>query len=405
MKKIPLLCLSVCASLTLFSQKRLILEEREALSYSNPGIPFQVDSIVYHYAVGMGILTENQPKLTAERGDNYYKYSYYSPELDFTTKEKYTGTPSSLLNLSGTGTKTYNSSNQLIEALENAYRNVYTYDSNGNLLQDEEHSFDGTNWQFEERRQFSYDAQNRKIEEKTYFDFGQGIVLHFHDSLWYDGNSNNCSAIKYSSPNLEIKVLTTFSGDTPLSFNWYSDGTFTLTGNYYSSNNQIDSLILRGVNSSGVPNSNPSFSRYYEYNASGKLINDSLYNHFYNSISLDKYVYDNDNYLTELRKYRTNPVNASDIFNERNFKFTYEDLAGIEENSVYFTCYPNPAQNELLVNTTDEIISIAVYDMEGKILLNQNLINKVDISPIPSGCYRVMVTTNTGSAEKCFIKQ
>lgn len=405
MKKIPLLCLSVCVSMSLYSQKRLMLEEREALDFSNPGIPFQVDSIVYDYVPGMGTLMENQPQLTVERGDGYYNYLYTLPELDYTTREKYTGNGSSPLNLSGTGVKTYNASYQLIESTENAYRNLYTYDpNNGNLLQDEKQSFDGTNWQFEGRWQYSYDAQNRKVEGKTYFDFGQGIVLQFHDSLWYDGNSTNCSAVKFDSPNLEIKVFTTFSGDTPLSFDRYSDGVFTLTGDYYSSNNQIDSVILRGVNSSGIPNTNPSFSRYYAYNSAGKLISDSLYNHFYSTVALDKYVYDADNYLTEHRKYRTNPINGTEIFNEKNYKFTYDNVAGIAENSVYFTYYPNPTQNELVINTTDEIRIIAVYDMQGKIVLKQHFLNKVDVSHIPSGCYRVMVTTNAGSAETSFMK-
>jgi len=403
MKKIPLICLSLGISLTLFSQKRLILEEGEFIDYSNQSAPYLVDSIVFQYTPGWGTLTENEPKLRAERGENHYKYSYLSPELNFTTKNRYKGPPNSTLILSGTGTKTYNSSYQLTEFEENTYRENYTYDPNGNVLEIEREELDGANWEFDSRLEFSYDAQNRVIEKKTYFNFGQGIVLQFHDSLWYDGNSNNCSAIKYWSPNLVIKVITTFSGDTPLSFNKYSNGTFSSTGTYYSSNGHIDSLIIHGVNSSGIPSSSPSFSEYYTYNASGKLTSDSLYNHFYNSILLEKYSYDNDNFLTDFKKYRTNPMNSSQIFNERNYKFTYENVAGVEESSIYFTCYPNPAQNELFVSTTDEIKYITVYDMEGKILLNQNS-NKVDISHIPSGCYKLVVTTNAGIAEQSFIK-
>lgn len=404
MKKTPLFCLIVFTAFTSFSQKRIVKEIDEVYDYLNTSSPYYLDSFLYNYNTGMGSMSAFSPKFEASRGDSFYKYGFPVPDVQYASKDRFTSTQGAPFVVAGTSTKTYDSSANITELLENNYKSTYTYNANNGLVEEVERLyFNGSTWDFDQRINYSYDSQNRVVEKKTYFDFGQGIELWFHDSLFYTGNSMYCSTIKYLNPNINIKVVTNFINDVPQSYNTYTNGNWSSSGTYFTTNGKVDSIVTYPVYG-GNQSANPQFAYYYDYNAAGKLTKDSMYNFNYNSILLNKYTYDADNYLIAIHNWRTNPINDTEIFNEKNIYYTYEDYLGITENTIEFACYPNPVQNELIVKTSEPIVSIAIYDLAGKIHLTQSGQQNIDVAKLPAGSYTVVVTTKSGTGANHFVK-
>jgi transforming growth factor-beta-induced protein len=86
-------------------------------------------------------------------------------------------------------------------------------------------------------------------------------------------------------------------------------------------------------------------------------------------------------------------------------KVLLESFLGIHENqTLSFSVYPNPAQNEIQVAGVDGIISVA--DMSGKILITKELNNNaIDISTLSAGSYIISVVNNGKSGKQLLIKQ
>jgi transforming growth factor-beta-induced protein len=86
-------------------------------------------------------------------------------------------------------------------------------------------------------------------------------------------------------------------------------------------------------------------------------------------------------------------------------KVLLDTFLGIHENeTLTFSVYPNPAQNEIQVTGVDGIISVA--DMSGKILITKELNNNaIDISTLSAGSYIVSVANNGKSGKQLLIKQ
>ncbi|KOS07270.1 cadherin [Flavobacterium akiainvivens] len=82
------------------------------------------------------------------------------------------------------------------------------------------------------------------------------------------------------------------------------------------------------------------------------------------------------------------------------YKIT-DSTAGLENvTNAVFSLYPNPAKNQVTVNLNAESATLAVYDLGGKILMQQelhNAENSVDTAALQQGIYFVQVSHNGGS--------
>ena len=68
--------------------------------------------------------------------------------------------------------------------------------------------------------------------------------------------------------------------------------------------------------------------------------------------------------------------------------------------------YPNPAQNMIYFSGVYTSFNMAVYDIQGNMVLQQPVMNnQLDISTIPSGLYFVSIQTKTGVVVRKFLKQ
>jgi hypothetical protein len=73
-----------------------------------------------------------------------------------------------------------------------------------------------------------------------------------------------------------------------------------------------------------------------------------------------------------------------------------EGSLGIEENNPNNTIllFPNPAQNIITFN--QEVKTVSVYTLDGKLLNAQLINNQIDLSSFKPGIYLVRGTTNNG---------
>ncbi|WP_180904109.1 T9SS type A sorting domain-containing protein, partial [Flavobacterium chungangense] len=79
------------------------------------------------------------------------------------------------------------------------------------------------------------------------------------------------------------------------------------------------------------------------------------------------------------------------------------------EFSNYFTLYPNPANNVLNINATQniEIQSLAIYDILGQLVIavpNAKSVSNIDVSKLRTGTYFIKVKSDKGSSGMKFIK-
>lgn len=84
-------------------------------------------------------------------------------------------------------------------------------------------------------------------------------------------------------------------------------------------------------------------------------------------------------------------------------------LAGIEEESLNFSIYPNPVSNELVIDGTENVNSIQVIDVKGSVvyskLINEENQLKIDVSLFAPGTYQIVFTTDTHTSLKTFVKK
>jgi hypothetical protein len=84
-------------------------------------------------------------------------------------------------------------------------------------------------------------------------------------------------------------------------------------------------------------------------------------------------------------------------------------FAGIEEESLNFSIYPNPVSNELVIDGTENVNTIQVIDSKGSVvylkIINEENQLKVDVSSFAPGTYQVVFSTNTQTSVKTFVKK
>lgn len=143
-------------------------------------------------------------------------------------------------------------------------------------------------------------------------------------------------------------------------------------------------------------------SPYFSTNGFGQTMNIVLPDGTTNSFSLtadSKIYFENDNLL----------------FNENNFlipidqirKITFSNSSGVNnvsENGKNFFISPNPVKDEIsLKNVPNEICSVKIYNLTGKLMYSSNLNPSsaiINISNFPKGIYLVKVNNSTAKLIK-----
>lgn len=88
-----------------------------------------------------------------------------------------------------------------------------------------------------------------------------------------------------------------------------------------------------------------------------------------------------------------------------NIRVEKESIAGLTVNkTIDFKIYPNPVENVLNIETNEKIIQLAIYDLNGKVVLQSNQ-NNVDVSFLQAGFYTIKISTEKGTGFQKLIKR
>ena len=86
-----------------------------------------------------------------------------------------------------------------------------------------------------------------------------------------------------------------------------------------------------------------------------------------------------------------------------------ENTAGLAENKLDVSIFPNPASDILNINTTLEVSSVNVYGLDGKVVLAENVSGfntQINVTELTSGAYIIEAVGTNGSAVRTnFIKK
>ena len=71
----------------------------------------------------------------------------------------------------------------------------------------------------------------------------------------------------------------------------------------------------------------------------------------------------------------------------------------MEQDVQSVTIYPNPAQGQFNINTTETVKTVNVYDLAGRLVMAESNLsgNQVDIHNLAQGIYKVVIETANGS--------
>ncbi len=143
--------------------------------------------------------------------------------------------------------------------------------------------------------------------------------------------------------------------------------------------------------------------------------NDSIYQEFFGNpmwVGIDlptAYIYEwiAAGEKEPVLRIETSEVGGSEVVRKVEYRDNYDPLlAGIEENTlVALEVYPNPANNEILVNQPIEGANFVIIDGSGRTVLSGVLSDKaIHIESLESGAYLMIVSSEQGWTKASFVK-
>tara|TARA_B100002051_G_C16390332_1_gene464868 strand:- start:19 stop:639 length:621 start_codon:yes stop_codon:yes gene_type:complete len=176
-----------------------------------------------------------------------------------------------------------------------------------------------------------------------------------------------------------------------------------------SQNPNLASLIFRGNQISNYDGSNNPALQIIDC-SDNALVNLNLKNGFNTNIQR-MFAYDNPN-LTCIQVDDENYSNAQICNLASNLGWCKDETASYSEDcqlttkdftTTDFKLFPNPAQNVLNIQSQEQIDSVRIFTLEGRLLL-QTANPSIDISQLKAGLYLVQIMAQGQTATKKFLK-
>jgi hypothetical protein len=76
----------------------------------------------------------------------------------------------------------------------------------------------------------------------------------------------------------------------------------------------------------------------------------------------------------------------------------FTSIPQIEKPKPLVTVFPNPGDNQFLIQTELARFNMQLYDLQGQLLLTQQNCKEVNTEKLPSGCYLYRIIAETGEA-------
>jgi hypothetical protein len=120
-------------------------------------------------------------------------------------------------------------------------------------------------------------------------------------------------------------------------------------------------------------------------------------------VDVDDLIYSNTNWTSNNNHFNIDPHTS---FSTDCATIPCSTVGISEFNLSSFSLYPNPATNQLSIDTELVINNLSIVDLTGKTITTTNQPTKlVDVSNLPSGIYFINVTTDENTITKKFVKQ
>ncbi|HLV41153.1 MAG TPA: T9SS type A sorting domain-containing protein [Brumimicrobium sp.] len=330
---------------------------------------------------------------------------------------------------------TYNSDSQIIEVLEqnwtnsvpeNRYNTLCTYDGDGNNVENLSKEWDNVNnvWvnlykdvftfnfegQIDQFKEQTWDGSNWENVNRETRDFTNGFTMIAEK--WMGTQWEN---------NIQIKITYTNSGNPLIatinewvSGSWAPSKRFTHS---YDGEENLASLIEEEGDGWGWKYD----KRYtYTYNSDGSL-NDALLEHYDDTASgfvkqkKAVHVFNSNgtsSTVTEEKWDGSGWVEDADENIKYVFYYEENDVTGIKEqlNAKEFNLFPNPAADQLHIRFSDSksITNLAITDLNGRVVYHtQNSFNTnevtIPVNNLKNGMYFLNVTSDGQKVAKRFV--
>ncbi len=173
----------------------------------------------------------------------------------------------------------------------------------------------------------------------------------------------------------------------------------------YNTQSSLDSLVYQRYHSSSSSWESRSIL-VYDYDTNGDTASIQYFLFYANQWGLMhyyEYVY-NGNQLDTIRNYQDIPSSPNEALARTIFEYGNVGLNEID-NKLDIKAYPNPASENILIESSEIMQRIELYDMQGKMLyaVNNQAALLMDVSAYPSGIYILQIKTDRGLQHKKII--
>ncbi len=79
--------------------------------------------------------------------------------------------------------------------------------------------------------------------------------------------------------------------------------------------------------------------------------------------------------------------------------------SSIEENLDELSIYPNPADNLLNIQSSTQIQSVEILNIQGQLIIKEGNVNQINVSSLTNGVYMIRIATNNGVKVQKFVKE
>lgn len=285
-------------------------------------------------------------------------------------------------------------------------KNLFTYDSNGNITLEISYDWDEntSTWVDYSKVEYAYDSNGNQILE-AYFDWDTNTntwVGSYRHEYTYDANGNN-TFIKY--------------------YNWEAGSWAYFSKqeiSYDTNGNEILAITYGWSSETSTWNNNEKLEYTYDTNGDRtlRIQSNALYSESWGLTSKSEYAYDANRNLSLEAHYEWDSEGNSGWFGggedwttKTEYIYSLHQLTAINniEFETELCIFPNPTSEYINVeNKNEEITSIAIYTMQGRIVLKQtgNSRNaQINVSSLAKGSYIVLVNSKTQTMKHKFVKK
>ena len=274
---------------------------------------------------------------------------------------------------------------------KNMNKIFYEYDGNGNNTIIDIRSWNdaSSNWVLDNRYTYTYDANNNKI-------LGLGEV--YNSGVW---NSFYKMEYSYNISNKLIQELH-YNWNTILNV-WDASEKYVYVRDANGNESEVEMFSWDNTTMQFVPNNKNIFSYNMSYN-----VNDIIFSPFFK----EEYEFTNVNMITSVLLQYYDATTSSYALDTRvTFHYSAHDITSIFENdaAAQVSVYPHPSSDQIQFGITDmnDVLQVQIYDMQGKLVLNEqiNADEKISISDLQNGVYMCKISANEKIMTSKLIKQ